>query len=61
MDRQISIIKDSICESSRLEESNREDWAALVIENISYHILFANMEVVVMAGADRSNKASALV
>ena len=64
MDRQISIIKDSICKSSRLGESKRKDWAALVIgiyKNIPYYILSANTDVVVMDGADRSSKASALV
>ena len=57
-------MKDSICESSHLGQSNREDWAALVIgiyKSISYQILSANTDATVMDGADRSNKASALV
>ena len=48
MDRQISIIEDSICESSHLGQSNREDWAALVIgfyKSISYQILSASTDV----------------
>ena len=57
MDRKISTFEDSICESSPLGESTREDWAALVIgmyKNLSYHTLSVNMDVVVMDGADRS-------